>query len=103
MFTLGELIKRLTEEDPTRVVPLGFGTPHSYRGYYDNVSFSPKENVTIGEMLRHAKSALGATFSGWKGGEYTMHEFSPVWISEEGCVSGQSIGDILLDYMFGRY
>lgn len=98
---LGELIEFLEKQDPEKVVPLGFGKPHSYRGIYEDLAFEPVENVTIGEMLRDAKYALGKTFYGYKGGEYTMHEYSDVWISPYGEGGGQKIGDILMRYMVG--
>ena len=85
---LEELIDWLKQQDPNLTVPHGFGSPHSYRGNYTEVAFSPEVNVTFGEMLQHAESALGATFEGWKGGEFTMSEWSTCWIADEGsCVS----------------
>ena len=75
-MTLDELIERLEKEDPALVVENGFGNPHSYRGYYERVAFEPVARTTIGDMLREAKSALGATYCGWKGGEYVMHGFT---------------------------
>jgi len=69
---LEDLIKWLEQQNPELTVPHGFGEPDSYRGYYDEIAFAPKENVTFGEMLEHAKSALGATFTGYKGGEHTI-------------------------------
>ena len=84
MRTLGDLIKRLEEEDPNRMVQLGFARPHSYRGFYDELAFEPKENVTIGDMLEAARSALGKTFTGYKGGDYVMEEFTYVWLSYYG-------------------
>lgn len=43
-------------------------------------------------MLENAKSALGATFYGYKGGEYTMHEYTYCWIAEYGTSKGDKIG-----------
>ena len=56
---LKELILTLQNADQDRIVPLGFHHPHSYRGYYDQLAFEPKEGVAVREMLRDAKSACG--------------------------------------------
>ena len=54
-------------------------------------------NATISDMLNYAKSAMGNTFEGYKGGEYTMGEDTPCWISPYG-ESGKAdqIGQTLL-------
>lgn len=96
-MTLGELIERLEKLDYSKPVKHGFGFPMSYRGYYDELAFSPEENTTIGEMLEHAKNALGATFEGYKGGDFTMDEFTPCWIAEYGNC-GDSISATLFAY-----
>lgn len=99
-MTLGELIERLEQAPRDQVVPLGFNNPHSYRGYYEDLAFEPAENVTVGEMLDAARSALGKTFEGYKGGDYTMHEYTDVWLASYS-FTGESIGPVLLDYMLG--
>ena len=100
-MTLGGLIKFLSRENADIVVPLGFTHAHSYRGSYDNLAFEPAENVTVGVMLACARGALGRTFTGWKGGEYTMDEYTDVWLAEEG-TTGEGIGPTLLRYMVGQ-
>lgn len=100
-MTLGELISRLESEDPTLVVPLGFTEPHSYRGYYDELAFVPTEKVTVREMLAAARSALGTTYQGWKGGDFKMGQYTDCWLAEQGDC-GEGIGPILLDYMLGK-
>jgi hypothetical protein len=52
-------------------------------------------------MLADARSALGATFHGWKGGEYTMAEYTDCWLAVAGC-TGEGIGPVLLRYMLGE-
>jgi hypothetical protein len=100
-MTLGELIEVLKSADPDHVVRIGFGRPTSYRGYYAELAFVPEQNVTVRSMLAHAQCALGHTFTGYKGGEYRMDEYTPVWIAEWGCC-GEAIGPILLEYMLGE-
>ena len=70
--TLGDLIAFLETQDPKMTVMDGFGSPHSDRGSYYDLAFDPLAVATIGDMLDHAKGAVGATFEGWKGGDYTM-------------------------------
>lgn len=65
-------------------MPIGFHRPHSYRGYYSCVAFELKDNITVEEMLESAKSALGATFVGYKGGEYKMDNSTDVYLAEYG-------------------
>ena len=89
---LGELIEWLGQQDGTKVVPYGFGKPRSYRGYYEDVAFEPAQNVTFAFMLENAKAALGSTFQGYKGGDYTMHEYTNCWIAEYGTSEGDKIG-----------
>lgn len=99
---LGELIIQLKGVDPDTPVRLGFSSPHSYRGYYNQVAFAPKLNTTAGEMLKCAEDALGSTYSGYKGGEYEMGEWTAAWLANHG-ECGEQIGPTLLDYMCGRY
>lgn len=100
-MTLGELISFLEQRNPELVVRLGFDSAHSYRGYYEQLAFTPARDVTVGTMLASARNALGETFTGYKGGEFTMHEYTRVWVSERGC-TGESIGPALLAYMVGE-
>lgn len=95
-LNLGNLIARLEQEDPNRVLPIGFLRPHSYRGDYHDLAFEPATNVRIGDMLDAARSALGATYQGWKGGDYRMNEHSDCWIAEEGSDSDNRLGPLLL-------
>lgn len=83
-MNLGELIKRLKKEPQDKLVMDGFDSPHSYRGFYHELAFTPKMHVTVGSMLQHAKSALNATFTGYKGGEYKMDKFTKVNIADYG-------------------
>ena len=98
---LEELIEALEAADPEQTVPVGFGNPHSYRGDYSDLAFQPAANVTVASMLSAAREALGSTYHGYKGGAYTMHEYSRVWLAWYG-ETGESIGPVLLSYMLGK-
>lgn len=86
---LGEVIKRLEKEPLGKKVARGFGTPGSYRGYYDELAFEPKMNTDVHYMLLQAKQARGTTYRGYKGGEYKMDEGTPVHIACYG-MSGEN-------------
>ena len=94
-MTLEELIAALEAENPDRTLPLGFTNPHSWRGDYMQLAFEPAANVTIGAMLTDARSALGATYDGWKGGEYTMDKYTDCYLAWRGRV-GEEIGPVML-------
>ena len=95
-YDLGDLIERLSTEDPTRVVSDGFRTPHSYRGYYEDVAFERASDVRVGDMLAAARDALGSTYTGWKGGDYDMHSSTACWlVAAEGCTGDELDRDSL--------
>jgi hypothetical protein len=81
---LEDLINFLKEQDPKLIVNDGFGYPHSDRGSYENLAFDPVEKTTFGEMLKHADSAVGKTFKGWKGGDFKMDLYTSCYIGKYG-------------------
>lgn len=89
-MTLNELIMELEALPQSTVVPNGFCAPQSYRGFYEQLAFEPQPNVTVAAMLSSAREAVGTTYCGYKGGDYTMNDWTDVWLAEYGC-SGQSI------------
>lgn len=83
-------LKTLLEMQPiSRLCSDGFDSPHSYRGYYNEVAFEPAHDVSIGQMLDSVNLALADTFCGWKGGEYKYNLLTPVHIAFQGCVSDE--------------
>jgi hypothetical protein len=101
-LTLGGFIAALEAADQTKEVrfkdtPNSPANPHSYRGYYSDLSFENTElPVTVAEFLKILKGCLGQTFEGWKGGDFVMSEDTPLWNSEEG-----STGDAIVGYEIG--
>ena len=80
---LGELIEILEQEQkksPGRVVKLGIGEPHSWRGDYSELAFEPKKDVTIDKIVSDAKAARNSEFCGYKGGYYKMTENTYVYL-----------------------
>lgn len=83
-MTLGNLIEWLEKQDQTLIVKDGFSSPHSDRGSYDELAFSPEAESKIEDMLKYAKSAVDKTFIGWKGGEFLMTPYTSVYIGNYG-------------------
>ena len=87
--TLWQLIDAL-EKLPTGAAVLtsdgtGVGNPHSYRGFYEDLALEPVDGPVIaGALCQELKYALGATFTGYKGGEYVMGRDTPLWVAEHG-------------------
>lgn len=93
-MTLGELIQHLSLyrkkiplwiEGPLRLFPNGVG---SYRGYREDLAIGFDESeyqhpapMTCGQFATILRDAIGATFTGCKGGEYTMHSLTRVWVA----------------------
>lgn len=93
-MTFGQLIGRLAQLPPD--TPIAAGDPDSYRGYYSDIALDPTEESTAGELLLECREMMGWTMTGYKGGEYPVHENVPVWVSPYGTCSGDklmSIGD----------
>lgn len=98
---LRELIEYLEKEDQNKIVTMGFSNPHSYRGIYRELAFEPTINIAVSDMLKAAKSAMGETYTGYKGGDFTMNEYTNVHLAEYGNC-GEEIGYILLNYMLRK-
>ena len=100
-MTLSELIDYLEKADQSKIVPVGFDKAYSYRGDYSELAFRQANNVPVTRMLQVAKGALGATFQGYKGGQYTMDDYALVHLTPSESECGEEIGPVLLDYMLG--
>jgi hypothetical protein len=87
-LTLGAAIKTLEQAPPDAVVEFSGGASpgeaHSYRGYYSDLSFGGGDKITAAQFLEVCRSALGATFEGYKGGDFTMGEKTPLWCAPYG-------------------
>lgn len=80
-MTIGKLIDVL--ESMYRNTPVNLGDPHSYRGYYSDLGLTPCD-ATVQDLLNDCRSAMGRVFYGYKGGEFIMHENTPVWVASWG-------------------
>ena len=119
-LSLGELLARLEALDPELPVFFTFdgqldGVPadyHSYRGYYRFIALARyfggyedgtwnylQEGMTVyetvGKLAEATREAIGKTYVGWKGGNFTMSRRTPVWVSQQGGASGMGIVDVV--------
>lgn len=99
---LKELIDELRKYPPETTASRGLGNPHSYRGWYDQIAFEMVENTSAGAMLAAAESAVGATYTGWKGGDYTMFHDTPTHLVMERGRCGDEITQMMLHLMLGE-
>ncbi len=91
-MTLGQLIAELEKLPPERTI-VGFGNPHSYRGYYSDLAFEPTEDeITVINLLTSCREdCMGQKFEGYKGGDFYMTAETPLWISDWGYSSGMRV------------
>lgn len=88
-MTLGKLIDRLETLPPE--TKIGISSPHSYRGYYSDLSFELTETpIPVADALKMARDCMGEVFMGYKGGDFQMGRNTPVWLAYEGSC-GQKI------------
>ena len=97
-MTLAQLIAILKTAPPDNICPKGFSSPHSYRGSYEYLAFAPTPNTSFRNMLKDAHSAMGATYTGYKGGDFKMDEYTEVYLAEYGCC-GEQISTLLIELL----
>jgi hypothetical protein len=95
---LGDFIKTLGDIDPDLPVVFDNGVAPgefaSYRGYYEQITLTQgEEPKRVRDVLRAAQQAVGATMTGYKGGDYVMNEHTPLWASDYGD-TGTALTDV---------
>jgi|SRR3984957_9010364 len=106
-MNLGELIDAL-DGCGAQWVQLAIPTPSyparvsSYRGYYEDLAIEYDEDsdhrkMSVGEFLRMLRAAIGYTFAGYKGGNYTMSRESNVWVANWGNAPGTRVVGVVVD------
>lgn len=113
-LNLGEIIAKLE-----KIFADGFGDAYitfdwgcawptgldSYRGNYSQLclEFSGEHrcHITVKGLLDKLKGKLGATVTGWKGGDYTVEEHQDVYVCCAGCTDDTRVIDIQHDR--GKY
>ncbi len=92
---LGTLIGTLEQIKPDTMW-VGGDSVDSYRGYYDQLAIEPGGEITVGEMRARLRLAVGATMTGYKGGDYLMRLDTPVWSSPYGEASGLAVVGVVI-------
>jgi hypothetical protein len=107
-YTLGNFIDALESLNPKGAISYAFGwlvptTFHSARGSYSEVALGWKvgdyREVKVADLLELAKAADGATYEGWKGGDYKMKRDTRMWIENYGDGGGTSVVGISGEYL----
>lgn len=96
-MTLGQMIDALEEialtEPPSTCVHFDFeylipAGIDSWRGSYDELALSFSDGdgaeMHLDVFLGILHGAVGATFQGYKGGDFTMSRDTPVWVANPG-------------------
>lgn len=119
-LTLGQIIEKLEKcgltygkDNKPKQVDYDFGTAipttlDSWRGSYSELALGYKlsgydnndehfTQTTAETLLSELKSAIGKEFTGWKGGEFTMDEDTPVWVANSGNSGNTGIIDVVDD------
>ena len=86
------------------------GAIQSYRGYYDHLALGycfddfihDDCQVTVEMLVRLLNDAIGRTFTGYKGGDFTMGPRTPVWLANYGRSQGGVITGVS-DYSDKHY
>ncbi len=67
--------------------------PHSYRGYYSDLSLEDKGGtMQVHELIRCLVLCLNETFEGYKGGDFIMGEDTPLWIADYSTTGVKIVG-----------
>lgn len=94
---LGDLIAALEPAKSDSHVEFDFGGLQptgidSYRGYYSDLALSfGEDGMTVGQLLAELRDADGATFEGYKGGDFQMDKSTPVWVANYGRSHGVAV------------
>jgi len=99
-LNLGMLKNKLSDFNSGLLVEFDKGgspcEPHSYRGYYDQLALERSDSKrTVSEVLEILEEATGKTYTGYKGGDFRMTDYTMVWGSSYGTSSGIAIVDVV--------
>jgi hypothetical protein len=99
-MTVKGLLDELKQLPTDTTFKYGFsGSGYSYRGDYSQVAFIKDTDVNVSTMIDSLESVVGKTFTGYKGGEFTMDEYTDVYIVDDYDMCG-TLAD---DYVFNLW
>ena len=108
-LTLGELILKLEPivknqkdgEEATVRYDFEYLFPtsiDSWRGSYDELALNFEtqgEEMKVSEFLNMLKECIGKTFTGYKGGDFTMHKGTPIWVANYSHSGNTAVIDVI--------
>lgn len=108
-LTLGELILKLEpivknqKEGDEATVRYDFEylfptSIDSWRGSYDELALNFEtqgEEMKVSEFLKMLKECIGKTFTGYKGGDFTMHKGTPIWVANYSHSGNTAVIDVI--------
>ena len=71
----------------------------SYRGDYSHLAIERNETedsspIKVGDFIKELELCIGKTFTGYKGGDFTMGRNTPVWVANYGNSGSTGIVDV---------
>lgn len=112
MMTLGELIAALDKVDGGVNVEIELPTGEvviptdliSYRGYYSDLAIdygtANEEGirpVEVDEFRNWLREAIGKTYTGYKGGDFTMSKITPMWVDQYSRCQNFAVSEVVYD------
>ena len=108
-LTLGELILKLEpivknqKDDDEATVRYDFEylfptSIDSWRGSYGELALNFEtqgKEMKVSEFLKMLKNCIGKTFTGYKGGDFTMHKGTPIWVANYSHSGNTAIIDVV--------
>jgi hypothetical protein len=92
-ITLGELMDVLMKYKDKGSYYVAATNPHSYRGFYSDIALEPDIMCPLDALVDRLTEVLdGETFGGYKGGDFTYNENTPVFIAVKGELGYPLIG-----------
>ena len=70
----------------------------SWRGSYDELALNFEtqgEEMKVSEFLKMLKECVGKTFTGYKGGDFTMHKGTPIWVANYSHSGNTAVIDVI--------
>ena len=108
-LTLGELILKLEPivknqkegEEATVRYDFEYLFPTSinnWRDSYDELALNFEtqgEEMKVSDFLKMLKDCIGKEFTGYKGGEFTMHKGTPIWVANYSHSGNTAVIDVV--------
>ena len=70
----------------------------SWRGSYNELALNFEtqgEEMKVSEFLNMLKECIGKTFTGYKGGDFTMHKGTPIWVANYSHSGNTAVIDVV--------